>query len=98
MDVSEYMKFVYGQIGEAVALAQRDLRRGVLPRDVQPRLPYGRAEGSLRRDMLNMTRTGMLVRVGGYGARRGYRLPTPMERLSWMVNRGRWPVYTELAH
>lgn len=89
--VTEYTALVYEQIEMAVQRAQRDLRRGVLPRDVQARLPYRRAEGSLRRDMVGMYRAGRLVRVGGGGARRGYRLPTRAERLSYVINRGVWP-------
>lgn len=75
--------------------AQRDLRRPVLPREVQPRLPIDRAEGSLRRDMYAMYQSGRLVRVGGEGARQGYRLPTKIERLSYQLNGGRWPHGTE---
>lgn len=87
---------VYQQIEMAVLQAQRDLRRGVLPRDVQARLPYRRAEGSLRRDMLGMYRQGRLVRVGGEGARQGYRLPTRAERLSFSLNQALWPWWTEM--
>lgn len=71
--------------------AQRDLKRPVLPRELQPRLPFYRAEGSLRRDMLAMYEMGRLVRVGGYGCRQGYRLPTRIERLAWSLNAGMWP-------
>jgi hypothetical protein len=95
MNMTDYMDFVYGQIEAAVIQAQKELRRGVLPRDVQPRLPYNRAEGSLRRDMLAMYKYGRLVRVGGAGARRGYRLPTRMERLSFTINAGIFPLGTE---
>lgn len=91
------MAMVYAEITKAVGTAQRDLRRGVLPRDVQARLPYSRAEGSLRRDMLAMANAGLLVRVGGYGARQGYRLPTRIEALAWQINRGMWPLGTERA-
>lgn len=86
---------VWAEIERAVRTAQRDLRRGVLPRDVQARLPYARAEGSLRRDMLMMYDHGRLIRVGGYGARQGYRMPTRMERLAFAVNRATWPVGCE---
>lgn len=89
--MTDYMRMIYEQIEAAVSRAQRDLRRGVLPRDVQARLPYSRAEGSLRRDMLHMYSSGMLIRVGGYGSRRGYRVPTPAERISYSCNGGRWP-------
>lgn len=88
---SEYMDAIYGQIETAVTRAQRDLRRGVLPRDIQSRLPYSRAEGSLRRDMMAMHHHGRLIRIGGAGARRGYRVPTKIERLSWSINGGIFP-------
>jgi hypothetical protein len=68
-----------------------------LPRDVQTRLPYNRAEGSLRRDMLAMYEQGRIVRVGGHGARRGYRLPSRMEKLAYALNRGMWPHGTEFV-
>lgn len=93
--ISDYTELVYQQIESVVGTAQRDLRRGVLPRDVQARLPYSRAEGSLRRDMLAMYEAGRIVRVGGHGARQGYRLPTRLERLAFRLNRGMWPYGTE---
>lgn len=92
--MSEHTLMVWAEIERVVAATQRDLRRGVLPRDVQARLPYNRAEGSLRRDMLMMYRMGKLIRLGGYGARQGYRLPTRMERLAYTLNQG-WPVGCE---
>lgn len=95
---SEHTDMVYDEIEKVVAKAYRDLRRGVFPRDIQPRLPYDdRAEGSLRRDMLAMYQAGRLVRVGGHGARQGYRLPTRMERLCFSLNRGMWPHGTEFV-
>lgn len=93
--MTEYTLLVWGEIEKAMSKAQRDLRRGVLPRDVQSRLPYARAEGSLRRDMLAMYQCGRLVRVGGVGARRGYRLPTRVERVAWLCNAGCWPLGSE---
>ena len=93
--ISEYTILVYEQIEAAMVKSQRDLRRGILPRDVQTRLPYNRAEGSLRRDMLAMYEAGRIVRVGGHGARRGYRLPSRMEKLAYALNRGMWPHGTE---
>lgn len=105
--VSWYTELVYEEIEKAVTTACRDLRRGVFPRDVQPRLPYGaskrpdgtyeggRAEGSLRRDMFAMWQAGRLVRVSGRGARQGYRLPSRMEKLAFALNRGMWPYGTE---
>lgn len=86
---------VWAEIERAMKAAQRDLRRGVLPRDVQSRLPYSRAEGSLRRDMLMMYQHGRLIRLSGYGARQGYRLPTRMERIAYAINQQRWPVGCE---
>lgn len=94
--ISEYTELVWCEIERAVREARRDLRRGVLPKDVQPRLPYGRAEGSLRRDMLHMYQSGRLVRLGGEGARRGYRMPTHAERWAFAFNQRRWPVGTEM--
>ncbi len=109
ISVSEYTEIVYEEIEKAVKQAYRDLQRGVFPRDVQPRLHYGaskktdgkyeggRAEGSLRRDMLAMWAAGRLVRVSGRGARQGYRLPSRMEKLAFSINRGMWPHGTELV-
>lgn len=97
ISVSEYTELVYEAIETAVQKAYRDLRRGVLPRDIQGRLPYDRAEGSLRRDMLQMYVAGRLVRVSGHGARQGYRLPSRMERLAYTLNRGMWPHGTEFV-
>ncbi len=95
INTSDYTELVYEAIENAVAKAYRDLRRGVLPRDIQGRLPYDRAEGSLRRDMLQMYAAGRIVRVGGQGARQGYRPPTLMEKLAYTLNRGMWPHGTE---
>ena len=75
--------------------AQRELHRPVFPWEVQGRLPIPRAEGSLRRDMYYLYMTGRLVRVGGNDARQGYRVPTAMERLSWALNGGLWPLGCE---
>ena len=91
MVISDYTELVYKEIETAMIKAQRDLRRGVLPRDVQARLPYNRAEGSLRRDMGQMWAAGRLVRIGGYGARQGYRLPSRMEKLAFTINMGMFP-------
>lgn len=91
MQESEHLAMVYEEIEGAVRAVQRDLRRGALAYHVQARLPYARHVGSVRRDMLNMERLGMLVRVGGMNARRGYRLPTPVERMAWWLNGGMWP-------
>lgn len=95
MILSQHTEMVWDEIERAVRSAQRDLGRGVLPREVQARLPYARTESSLRRDMLLMYQHGRLIRLGGYGARQGYRLPTRMERLSYTVNRYVWPVGCE---
>jgi hypothetical protein len=97
ISTSDYTELVYEAIESAVAKAYRDLRRGVLPRDIQGRLPYDRAEGSLRRDMLQMYAAGRIVRVGGQGARQGYRPPTLMEKLAYTLNRGMWPHGTEFV-
>lgn len=92
---SEYTELVYQAIEIAVGKAYRDLKRGVLPRDIQARLPYDRAEGSLRRDCWAMSQAGRLVRISGAGARQGYRLPFPVERIAFSMNRGMWPHGTE---
>lgn len=47
---------------------------GVLPKTVQAFLDFYRAEQTLRRDMAQMANRGHLVRIGGEGARRGYRV------------------------
>lgn len=91
MAIKRTPETVYKLIVHHVGRTQRDLRRPVFPWELQARLPIARAEGSLRRDMLHLYETGRLVRVGGEGARQGYRLPTPMERLSWHINQGVWP-------
>lgn len=88
--MTEYMDFLYIQVEHVVKKAQRNLQRGVLPKDVLPMLPYARAEGSVRRDMLEMNRQGRLVRIGGDGARQGYRVPTLVERVCFEVTRC-WP-------
>lgn len=96
ISMSWHTEMVYGYIEKAVGQAYRDLRRGVFPRDVQPRLPYsGRAEGSLRRDMLAMYQAGRLVRVMGHGRRQGYRLPNLVEKMAFRINQGMWPYGTE---
>lgn len=91
---SEHTELVWEEIEKALLSAQRELKRGVLPRDVQSRLPYRRAEGSVRRDMGDMARAGRLVRIGGDGARQGYRLPTRMEKFCWAFMK-MFPVGTE---
>lgn len=82
---TEYTEEIYEAIEACVLVASRQLGRGVLPRDVQAMLPYARAEGSVRRDMLNMAQAGRLVRLYGEGCRRGYRLPTRMERMAFSI-------------
>lgn len=81
--ITYYMDSIYEEIGSAVKKLQRNLRRGVLPKHVQPYLPFDRAEGSIRRDMGAMWTEGLLVRVGGQGARRGYRCASDLERSAW---------------
>lgn len=79
-----YMDGIYEEIEGAVRVLQRNLRRGVLPKHVQPQLPYARAEGSIRRDMGQMWFEGRLVRVNGRGARKGYRLASEAERVAFV--------------
>jgi hypothetical protein len=78
--ITYYMDGIYDDIEGVVKRLQRNLMRGVLPKHVQPYLPYDRAEGSIRRDMGQMWVDGRLVRVGGQGTRRGYRCATSDER------------------
>lgn len=77
-----------------VQKAQRNLRRGVLPRHVQPELPFYVSEQALRKYMVRMSRQGDIIRIGGTGSRRGYRLPTLVERVAFAVT-GMFPVGAE---
>jgi len=58
---------------EVVKRRQRDVKYGVLPKTVQIGLPFGVAEQTVRRYMAGMWQRGRLFRIGGTGARRGYR-------------------------
>ena len=62
-----------GLIIDAVKSRQRDVKYGVLPKTVQACLPVRIAEQTVRRYMAGMWREGKLFRIGGTGARRGYR-------------------------
>jgi hypothetical protein len=73
---------IYEEIEQVVRRRCRDLGRGVKPWEVMTWLSAPRAEGSIRRDMANMWKRGRLVRIGGEGKRRGYRVASPMERLA----------------
>lgn len=79
---------------EEVRRIQRNLRRGVLPVNVQAQLDFYVSEQWLRTCMVRMWRNGQLVRIGGAGARRGYRLPTLVERLAFRVT-GMYPYGAE---
>lgn len=57
---------------QIVRKLQRDYRRGVFPWMVAAQLDIYRAEGTLRRDMMQMAQRGKLTRIGGRKARRGY--------------------------
>lgn len=62
---------------EEIIKIVRNLQRNynaVFPWMVTLWLELGRAEGSVRRDMARLARQGRLIRVGGYNARRGYRV------------------------
>lgn len=65
------------EIIRAVRQLERDLAlvpgRGVFPWQVQARLDVSLHEATLRRKMAEMATAGLLIRVGGAGARRGYR-------------------------
>lgn len=75
------------EIVEAVRRLERDLAlgtgRGVFPWQVQGRLDVGLHEATLRRKMAQMAEAGDLIRVGGSGARRGYR--TKLWTREWSV-------------
>lgn len=79
---------------EQVPRIQRNSRRGVLPVNVQARLDFYVSEQWLRTCMVRMWRNGRLIRIGGAGARRGYRLPTLVERLAFRVT-GMYPFGAE---
>jgi hypothetical protein len=65
------------EIIRAVRQLERDLAlipgRGVFPWQVQARLDVSLHEATLRRKMAAIAADGLLIRVGGEGARRGYR-------------------------
>lgn len=75
---------------------QRDLRSGVLPRHIQSRLPFYVSEQALRKYMVRLWKRGELMRIGGTAARRGYRLPSLVERVAFHVT-GMWPYGAELV-
>lgn len=64
------------QILEIVRREQRRTQagRGVLPWEVQPWLERYWAEQTIRRIMAMLWRAGLLIRIGGSGSRRGYRV------------------------
>lgn len=66
-------------IVEIVRMHQRNVpaHYGVLPKSVQALLPYDLAEFTIRRHMVALWQAGLLERMGGQGARRGYRLAAP---------------------
>lgn len=72
-----------GNILDITKQAQRDLRRGVLPKHVQARLPFYVSEQALRKYMVRLWQRGELMRIGGTDARRGYRTPTLVERVAF---------------
>jgi hypothetical protein len=73
---------------------RRSLRHGVLPKHVQTCLPFDISEQVVRKYMVRMSRQGDIIRIGGTGARRGYRLPTLVERVAFAVT-GMFPVGAE---
>lgn len=64
------------KILQVVRRQQRGIPRdlGLLPREVQPWLEWDLAEQTVRRFMAMLWRAGLLERIGGEGARRGYRV------------------------
>lgn len=65
---------------EAMQRAERHLsvtrrtERGVFPWSLEAWLDVPRCEQQLRKDMRKLARQGKLERIGGFGARRGYRM------------------------
>lgn len=66
---------LYGDILTLVRRLQRNVApdQGVFPFQVSAHLEYYRADGTLRRDMMEMAEIGLLERIGGENARKGYR-------------------------
>lgn len=62
------------EIIRQVGQLQRTYGRGIYPRDVQAHLGIAACEMTYRRYMVAAWQAGRLVRIGGDGARRGYRL------------------------
>lgn len=54
---------------------------GVFPWQVQMWLPFGISEGYTRKTMVRLWQEGRLHRIGGDGARRGYRVMRCAPRL-----------------
>jgi len=75
--VRRLLRRVMSEIILAVRRLERDLAlvtgKGVFPWQVQARLDESLHEATLRRKMAQMAAEGQLIRVGGDGARRGYR-------------------------
>lgn len=79
------------EIIRVVRMLQRHYTR-VYPWMLTPQFDLIRVEGSFRRDMSRLAREGRLIRVGGEGSRRGYRVPTcakvtlkPVQFATWQA-------------
>lgn len=55
--------------------------RGVFPHELVGWLDEPYHEFTIRRRMVALWERGELIRIGGEGARRGYRVPTVVERV-----------------
>lgn len=91
----EDVEQVYNDILQVMKQLERTYTT-VYPWMIQSRLPYYRAEQSLRRDMVTLYLEGRLIRVGGLGSRKGYRLPNVVERVAF-ESIGRFPFGAEAA-
>lgn len=72
MDKTELYRDILG----LVRRLQRNVspEQGIYPFQISAHLEYYRADGTLRRDMMEMAEIGLLERIGGEGARKGYRV------------------------
>jgi len=78
----------------AVSRLQRTYKNGVFPFQVQSKLPVVASEGYIRRNMERMWRDGKLIRLGGYGSRRGYLVIDAWE----IIRQGVLPVPDLIQH
>jgi hypothetical protein len=74
-------------IVQMIGRLQRTYGRGVLPWEVVSWLPFGMSIGYARKVCARLWREGRLHRVGGSGARRGYKV---MPAVPVLRVRGGW--------